>query len=374
METENEQINLEEKYKDIYNIFKDKGCKLTFFVKKTIKLKYICSCGIEKEKLYKDFMRNLQCKTCSTKKVKEKPIDEEYIDFESGETWNPIKGGWISDKGNAKNSSGKILTLCPTKFRYHIGGKNQYASRLVAEAFQIENYDKLDDPMYVVSHIDNNPSNNNIDNLKIVTKADIGSINGKKSRQSDTFKEKINWSKNHFDEDKDLYTDVIDELPNCIIYSNGEIWNGRNFSIFSQSGKYLNLKGIKVHRIICYTFNKIEGKDNLSDYDKLQVNHIDGNTLNNHADNLEWVTPSENLYHSYSTNLSKKVRNVLQFSLEGEFIKEFRSIAEASRETEEPEHRIREIAKGKKNREAMFLWKFKNDEESAEYTAKYTSV
>ena len=105
----------------------------------------------------------------------------------------------------------------------------------------------------------------------------------------------------------------------------------------------------------------------------MQVNHKDGNTLNNHANNLEWVTKSENMYHSYSTNLNKKVRNVLQYSLEGEFIYEYKSIAQASKATDEPEHRIRDIAKGKKNSKAQFIWKFKNNEETVEFSQKYTT-
>ena len=98
-------------------------------------------------------MRNKECRTCKEKKLKEKPEDEEYIDPDSGEIWKPIIGGWISSFGNAKNSLDKVLTLCPTKFRYHINGDHQYASRLVVKAFQIENYEKLTESNYVVSHI-----------------------------------------------------------------------------------------------------------------------------------------------------------------------------------------------------------------------------
>lgn len=47
----------------------------------------------------------------------------------------------------------------------------------------------------------------------------------------------------------------------------------------------------RVHRLVAQTF--------LSNPCKLpQVNHIDGNKLNNNVYNLEWVTAGENQYHS----------------------------------------------------------------------------
>jgi hypothetical protein len=57
----------------------------------------------------------------------------------------------------------------------------------------------------------------------------------------------------------------------------------------------------KLHRIVAMAFIDNE-------YSKPQVNHIDGNKLNNAVDNLEWVNNSENQLHAYKLGLIKSKR------------------------------------------------------------------
>lgn len=91
-------------------------------------------------------------------------------------------------------------------------------------------------------------------------------------------------------------------------------YNGKALCKFKNKGKILkgnqtgvrrnylavNLHNhtIKIHRLVAKAF-----VPNPNNYP--EVNHIDGNTFNNNADNLEWVTSSQNVTHAVRTGLSR---------------------------------------------------------------------
>jgi len=132
--------------------------------------------------------------------------------------------------------------------------------------------------------------------------------------------------------------------------------NSRGYHIIGlRHHETIKQKTFSVHRLVADHFiDKPEGKD--------YVNHIDGDKNNNTAENLEWVTQSENQIHAYRIGLqvkteeqvermryyAKKKRRPIRVINERLGIDaEFESIAEASKHVDCNEKTLRNILKGR---------------------------
>lgn len=107
-----------------------------------------------------------------------------------------------------------------------------------------------------------------------------------------------------------------------------------------------------VHRIVAEAFVT---NPNPAEYDV--INHIDHNTLNNCAENLEWCTQQYN--NEYGHN-----KPVKQISLEGEVIAEYKNITYASEITNIGRRAINNALTGWSQTAGGYIWKYANKEGS----------
>lgn len=83
-------------------------------------------------------------------------------------------------------------------------------------------------------------------------------------------------------------------------------------------------KNISIHRLVALNF--IENKNNYK-----CVNHINGIKTDNCVSNLEWCSYKQNTNHSIYT-LGNRLKPIISFDLNGNKLKEFDSIKQASKE------------------------------------------
>jgi hypothetical protein len=145
--------------------------------------------------------------------------------------------------------------------------------------------------------------------------------------------------------------------------------------------KHGEYKTFQVHRLVAIAF--IDNPNN-----KPQVNHIDCNKENNTPNNLEWATQDENMKHAVENNIFKNFsekqrkavvknqkhatkarrRKVSQLTLDGEFIKQYKSIAQAEKETGTNNSKITMCCRGIRNQSNGYKWKYAETENIKEAT------
>jgi len=128
---------------------------------------------------------------------------------------------------------------------------------------------------------------------------------------------------------KEIPLVLTSNRPNYYVSSFGRYKNNKGRIIdvkYSSEYKRVSISNISylLHRLVALTF--IPNPEN-----KEQVNHIDGNKINNSVENLEWVTNQENQIHKFKTGLTKGTHKIIQYDQDMIVINKFNSIVEASR-------------------------------------------
>jgi hypothetical protein len=250
----------------------------------------------------------------------------------------------------------------------------------------------------IIDHIDQNKTNNNLSNLRILSKSENSKNRIKKSQithnpimQYDkdnkfieahhslskiskklhydpkTIKKILNlnilckngffWKQNIVTDENYICVKVDGEYyPNYKVNKNGDIINKYNKKLkFSKHNYYNTIQLSKhnkphqklVHRVVYESFNS-----NIDLNQKTHINHIDKNKQNNNLENLEVVNHKQNITYSCG-------KKIAQLSNNGQIIKIFDSIREAAKYLKKPSGAlISRVCNGKGNTAYGYKWKF----------------
>ena len=124
------------------------------------------------------------------------------------------------------------------------------------------------------------------------------------------------------------------------------------------------MKSHLVHSLVAFAFPEICGEW----FEGAVVNHKNEDKTDNRAENLEWITQKENInYGTHNQRISNKMTNgklskpVLQYDLNGVFIKEWPSANEIQRQLGYNQSNISCCCRGEYRQANGYIWKYEKE-------------
>lgn len=174
-----------------------------------------------------------------------------------------------------------------------------------------------------------------------------------------------------------METRIIKNFPGYIVSEFGDVYSVnynhtgilkklspcKNHKGYLQVHLWKNNKGYSktVHRLVAEAF--LPNINNLP-----EINHINGDKTDNCVKNLEWISSSDNLLHSYRVlgrkhrwGKDNKCSKIILQIKDGSVIAEFYGANEASRCTKVYFSDIHKCCKGKLKTAGGYIWKYKGE-------------
>ena len=142
--------------------------------------------------------------------------------------------------------------------------------------------------------------------------------------------------------------------------TNPNLSDGRIYWVLTKDGVH---KGLQAARWIAITYPEYVQNEY---FEGAEIDHIDGDRLNNHPLNLRWVTRKENMNNPVTRKqhtkdyleTERRDKCVWQYSLDNVFIAHYLSIEEAQKRTGVNRVMITECCTGERISAGGFIWRY----------------
>ncbi len=154
---------------------------------------------------------------------------------------------------------------------------------------------------------------------------------------------------------------ILDEYPRYKISPDGRVYSmyqRRILKGIKTTGDRMTMaistkngpsKRMYIHRLVALAY--IPNPENYP-----VINHIDGDSLNNNVENLEWCTYAQNAQHAYDTGINSNKKPVIQLDKNDVELARFSSVKEAAKHIGVTEGAIHYVLSGKGTMSKGYKW------------------